>query len=505
MDIAKQMMELRAGFLAGGPKKLLIDGRWVSALSGKTLSTINPANGETVARIAEAGKEDVDLAVAAARRAFQGEWRAVRPYQRQMMLLKLAELVDRHFDELSLLDSIEMGAPVKVTGGGRYRALGRIRFNAAMAMALHGETIENSLAAEVFSYTLKEPVGVVGAIIPWNAPLGMAIWKIAPAIATGCTIVIKPSEEASLSTLRLGELVLEAGVPPGVVNVVTGYGDPVGASLAMHPDVDKVAFTGSVATGQKLVLASAGNFKRLTLELGGKSPNIVFADADLEDAVPGAAMAAFTNSGQVCSAGTRLLVQRPIYDRFVERVAAFGSALRLGDTLDPETDLGPLVSNRQLERVMRYIDIGRNEGARTASGGQRVTSGRLGQGFYVQPTVLSDVRNDMRVAQEEIFGPVLSAIAFDTEEEAIAIANQTQYGLGSGIWTRDVTRVQYLSRRIRAGSVWVNCYQAMDPAVPFGGFKMSGYGREGGREHLDEFLASKSVWIKASGGHGRLW
>jgi len=335
--------------------------------------------------------------------------------------------------------------------------------------------------------------------------LGMALWKIAPAIATGCTVILKPSEEASLSTLRLAELVLEAGIPPGVVNVVTGYGGEAGAALAAHPDVDKVAFTGSVATGQKLVHASAGNFKRLTLELGGKSPNIVFADADLGDAVPGAAMAAFTNSGQVCSAGTRLLVQRSIYDEFVEKVAAFGADLKVGDTLDPNTDLGPLVSMKQMSKVLEYIDIGKEEGAKAISGGGRLSGDGLESGYYVPPTVFTNVSNSMRIAQEEIFGPLLSAIPFDTEEEAISIANQTQYGLGSGVWTRDVTRVQQMAKRIRTGSVWVNCYQAMDPAVPFGGYKMSGYGREGGREHLEEFLSSKSVWIKASAGHGRLW
>lgn len=505
MDIDAKIQQLRNGFLKQEAKQLLIDGKWCAATSGKTFPTYNPATGGLIAHLARADSTDVDLAVSAARRALEGDWRRCKPYQRQQYLLKLADIVDANFEELCLLDTLEMGAPIKVTSGGRYRALGRIRFNAAMAVALHGDTIENSLPADIFTYTVKEPVGVVGAIIPWNAPLGMALWKIAPAIATGCTVVLKPSEEASLSTLRLAELVLEAGIPPGVVNVVTGYGDEAGAALAAHPEVDKVAFTGSVATGQKLVLASAGNFKRLTLELGGKSPNIVFEDADLDDAVPGAAMAAFTNSGQVCSAGTRLLVQRSIYDHFIEKVAAFGSALKVGDTLDPNTDLGPLVSQKQMSRVLEYIDIGNKEGAKAISGGIRLSGSGLEKGYYVPPTVFTNVNNSMRIAQEEIFGPLLSAIPFDTEEEAISIANQTQYGLGSGVWTRDVTRVQQMAKRIKAGSVWVNCYQAMDPAVPFGGYKMSGYGREGGREHLEEYLISKSVWIKASAGHGRLW
>jgi aldehyde dehydrogenase (NAD+) len=362
---------------------------------------------------------------------------------------------------------------------------------------LHGETIENSIApGEFLTYTLKEPVGVVGAIIPWNAPLTAAIWKIGPAVATGCTIVLKPAEEASLAALRLGELIMEAGFPDGVVNVVTGFGETAGAALASHHDVDKIAFTGSHITGQKIVQASVGNLKRVTLELGGKSPDIVFADADLDAAAPGAAMGVFANSGQVCSAGTRLFVERKIYDEFVERVAKVGSGLKVGDALDPATQIGPLVSSQQLERVTGYLEAGKSEGARPVAGGQRLTEGDYAQGFFVPPTVFADVRDDMKIAREEIFGPVLSAFPFDNMDDLIRRANSTMFGLGSGVWTRDVSKAHRLARAIRAGNVWVNCYGQMDVSVPFGGYKMSGYGRESGRESLDEYMQTKSVYIR---------
>jgi aldehyde dehydrogenase (NAD+) len=373
-----------------------------------------------------------------------------------------------------------------------------LRYYAGMATSIHGETIENSLPGEIFSYTLKEPVGVVGAIIPWNGPLGATMWKIGPALATGCTVVLKPAEEAPLTSLRVGELAMEAGVPEGVVNVVPGYGETAGAALAAHPDVDKVAFTGSHLTGQKIVQASAGNLKRVSLELGGKSPDIVFSDADLETAVPGAGMAVFANSGQICSAGTRLFVERRVYDEFVGRVADFGKGLRIGNGLDPQTQIGPLVSEQQLERVTTYLGIGKQEGAKALSGGERVTEGALAKGFFVPPTVFANVRDDMRIAQEEIFGPVISAIPFQDIDEIIERANATNFGLGSGVWTRDVSKAHRLAKGIRAGSVWVNCYQAMDPAVPFGGYKMSGYGRESGLQHVEEYLNVKAVWIKTA-------
>lgn len=491
-----EVFATRHPFLDGKAKRMLIGGKWVEAASGRTFSSINPATGEVLAEVAEGDAEDIERAVAAARGAFDGPWRRVKPYERQNLLLKLADLVERHFEELAALDTLDMGAPISRTGANRLRAVGMLRYYAGQAVAIHGETIENSLPGEYASFTLKEPVGVVGAIIPWNAPLSSSIWKLGPALATGCTIVLKPAEEAPLTPLRLAELCQEAGIPAGVVNVVPGYGETAGAALAAHPDVDKVAFTGSHLTGQKIVAASAGNLKRVSLELGGKSPDVVFADADLDAAVPGAAMAVFANSGQICSAGTRLFVERKIYEEFTARVAEFGRGLRVGDGRDPKTQVGPLVSAEQLERVTGYLAIGRQEGARPLAGGERLTEGGMAKGFFVPPTVFADVKDDMRIAQEEIFGPVISAIPFTDIGEVIERANRTQYGLGSGLWTRDVTKAHTLARGLRAGSVWINCYQAMDPAVPFGGYKMSGYGREGGKQHVEEYLNVKAVWIR---------
>ncbi len=485
-------------FADGGCKQLLIDGRWSDAASGRTFETRNPATGDLLATVAEGDAADINRAVAAARRAFEGPWSKTKPFARQQLLLKISDLVEAHFDELTMLDTLDMGAPITRMRGMRQRVLGMLRYYAGMATSIHGETIENSLPGEIFSYTLKEPIGVVGAIIPWNGPLGAAIWKIGPALATGCTIVLKPAEESPLSALRLGEILLDAGVPPGVVNIVPGFGDTAGAALANHPDVDKVAFTGSHLTGQAIVRASAGNLKRVSLELGGKSPDIVFADADLDAAVPGAAMAVFANSGQICSAGTRLMVERPIYDEFVAKVAAFGAALRIGNGIDPQTHIGPLVSAEQLERVSAYLSVGKAEGAHAVSGGMALTDGAYAKGYFVPPTVFSNVHDDMRIAKEEIFGPVISAIPFDDVDDLLKRANSTSFGLGSGVWTRDVSKAHRLAKGIRAGSVWVNCYQAMDPAVPFGGYKMSGYGRESGLQHLEEYLNVKAVWIKTA-------
>src|SRR6266567_1922056 len=425
MAVSQAIPITRHPFANGSYKQMLIDGKWVDAASGKRFETHNPATGELLATVAEGDKEDIDRAVAAARRAFEGPWSKVKPFERQNLLLKLADLVEKNFDELSQLDTLDMGAPVSRTRAYRLRAIGMLRYYAGQTTAIHGETVENSLPGEIFSYTLKEPVGVVGAIIPWNGPLTATLWKIGPAIATGCTVVLKPAEEAPLTSLRIAELAMEAGIPPGVVNVVPGYGETAGAALASHHDVDKVAFTGSHVTGQSIVRASAGNLKRVSLELGGKSPDIVFADADLDAAVPGAAMAVFANSGQICSAGTRLFVEQSIYEEFVGRV----------------------------------------------------TEGALSKGFFVSPTVFAGVQDNMRIAQEEIFGPVISAIAFKDMDELIKRANATTFGLGSGLWTRDVSKAHAVAKSLRAGSVWVNCYQAMDPAMPFGGYKMSGYGR----------------------------
>jgi aldehyde dehydrogenase (NAD+) len=484
----------RPKYLDGKPKQLLIDGQHVDAASGKTFDGVNPSTGEVLVKFAEGDAADVDRAVAAARRAFEGPWSKWKAFERQAALLKLADLVEANFAELRLLDTLEMGGPISRVKGPR-RSMGLLRWYAGMATSIHGETIPNSLPGDYVTYTVKEPVGVVAAIIPWNAPLNAAIWKIGPALAVGCTVVLKPAEEASLTPLRLGELCLEAGIPEGVVNIVTGFGETAGAALAAHPDVDKLAFTGSHVTAQHIVRASAGNLKRLTLELGGKSPDIVFADTDLEEAVPGAAMATFDLSGQVCSAGTRLFVERGIYEEFVERVADFGKGLKVGNAIDPETRIGPLVSEQQLDRVSGYLEAGADEGARVLSGGSRVTNGDLANGYFVPPTVFADVNDDMRIAKEEIFGPVISALPFDDLEEVARRANASNFGLGSGVWTKDVKKVYKLTSLIRAGTVWVNCYQTMDPAVPHGGYKMSGYGRESGLEQMEEYVNVKSVYL----------
>lgn len=488
-------------FLAGGVKKLLIGGEWVPAAAGGSIESMNPSTGEVIAHFAAGESEDVNRAVAAARRAFEGPWSRFTPAQRQDVLLRLADLVDQHFDELSYLDSVDMGGPISRTRGGRDRQVGMLRFYAGLAMTIHGDTLDVSIPPELgefTTYTRKEPVGVVGGIIPWNGPLSQAIGKIAPVLATGCTIVLKPAEEAPLSPLRLGELIQEIGLPPGVVNIVTGYGETAGAALAAHPDVDKVAFTGSTFTGQEIVKASATNLKRLTMELGGKSPDVIFADADLDLAVPGASMGVFGNSGQVCCAGTRVFVQRPIYEEFIARAAEFSTTLAVGNSLDTGTQIGPIVSKVQLDRVTGYLDIGQREGATLKSGGTRLTDGEREAGYFVAPTVFADVRDDMRIAREEIFGPVMSVLPFDDAEGIIRRANDTNFGLGSGVWTRDVGKAHSFAKSVRAGVVWVNCYNMFDQAMPFGGYKMSGYGREFGMHHIDEYLNTKAVWIRTA-------
>jgi len=481
-------------FLRRRRKDMFIDGAWTQSASGEVFGSYNPSNGKLLVEIPRGGKEDVNRAVRAARRAFETEWARWKPAERQLLLLRVADLVEKHFDELATLDALEFGGPIKRTLSGRQRSVGMLRFYAGLATAIHGDTIPNSIPGDFLSFTTKEPVGVVGAIIPWNGPIGSTTWKIAPALAAGCTVVVKPSENSSLSALRLVELLVEAGLPAGVVNVVTGYGD-AGADLAAHEDVDKIAFTGSTETGRSIIRASAGNIKRLSLELGGKSPNIIFADADLDAAVRGAAFAAFANSGQVCSAGTRLFVERPIVDEVVERLTEESSRLVVGDSLEPATDLGPLASQRQLERVTGYLTLGDEEGARPVVDG-RCVSGVPAGGYFVGPTILADVRDSMRIAREEIFGPVVSVLPFTDEDELVARANDTRFGLAAGLWTRDLGRAHRVSRGIRAGTVWINCYQAMDPAIPFGGFKESGYGRESGIHHIEEFLEVKTTIIQ---------
>lgn len=480
----------------GAFQPMFIGGNWVPANSGQVIEAINPANGALLAQLPRGQTEDVDAAVDAARKALEGPWHRFKPYERQALLLRIADLVEENWETLCVSDTLDMGLPISRTLANKRRVIGMLRFYAGMATALHGEMIENSIPGEVVSFTRKEPIGVVGAIIPWNAPTASSIWKIAPAIATGCTVVLKPSEEASLTTLMIGRLMQEAGLPDGVVNIVTGTGIEAGACLAEHPGVDKIVFTGSTATGQAIARASVGNLKRVSLELGGKSPVVICADADLDRAVPVAAMAVYAHSGQICIAGSRLFVAREIHEEFIQRLADYASKLRIGDGIEPDTELGPLINARQAGKVEKFIASAHAEGATLVTGGERLTGGGLENGNFIAPTVFGGVRDDMTIAREEIFGPVISAMPFDTIEEAVQRANNTPYGLAAGVFTRDLGMAHKLTSRLKAGSVWVNMYHAIDPAVPFGGMKMSGYGREGGREHLDEYLETKAVWIQ---------
>ncbi|WP_238160349.1 aldehyde dehydrogenase [Pigmentiphaga sp. H8] len=485
-------------FLSNPDKDNFIDGRWRAPESGKRIDTFNPSNGQLLATLARGDKADVEAAVAAARRAFTGPWSRFSPAQRQQLIIRFADLFAQHFDELTLLESLDMGAPLHTRlRPSKNGAIQTILYFAGQARNIQGDTIPNSLPGDVTTMTFKAPVGVVGGIIPWNGPLLGQMHILGPVLATGCTAVLKPAEDASLSVLRTAELLMEAGLPPGVVNVVTGLGAEAGAALAAHPDVNRIAFTGSTATGREIIKASAGNMKRLQLELGGKSPDIVFADADLDQAVPGVAMGVYSNSGQICFAGTRVFVQRSIQDEFVERFAAYGKTLKVGDPLAQDTRLGPLISSRQLDRVLSFVEVAEKEGARLASGGARL-GGDLSCGFYIEPTVFSGVTNSMTIAQEEIFGPVASIIAFDTLDEALTLANATPYGLASGVWTSNVNTALKMVHGIQAGTVWVNCYGLVDPSVGFGGYKESGYGWKGGQTQIDGYLYQKAAYLNVS-------
>ena len=431
--------------------------------------------------------------MSAARTAFEGEWSRWKPYDRQRLLLRIHDLIEKNFDELAMIETLDMGAPLARTRALKTWQSQTILFYASQTAAASTETPQNSMAGNFATMKLKAPVGVVGGIIPWNAPLISQWWILGPTLATGCTAVLKPAEDASLTVLRVMELLQEAGMPDGVINVVTGYGAEAGAALAEHKDVDRVAFTGSVETARRIIAASAGNVKRLSLELGGKSPDIVFADADMDKAVPGAAMACYANSGQICAAGTRLFVQRSAHEEFVERLQAFSKGLRLGNGLDANVDLGPLISQKQLDRVMRYVEIGRGE-ARLASGGTR-PGGDLANGYFVEPTIFADATNDMTIAREEIFGPVVTVIPFDGIDDALQLANATEYGLAGGVWTQNLATAHRMAQGIKAGTLWINCYGPLDPNVGFGGYKASGYGWKGSKDHVDSFLYTKAVYM----------
>ncbi len=477
------------------PRQNLINGKWVNAASGKTFTTLNPADGSILARVAEGDREDINRAVAAARKAFEsGPWKAMTPRERGKLLWRIGDAILAAGDELAELESLDNGKP---------RAVARVadiplaadlfHYMAGWTTKIEGTTIPLNFPNAAFhAYTLREPVGVVGQIIPWNFPLLMAAWKLGPALATGCTVVLKPAEQTPLTALRLGEILLDAGLPDGVVNIVCGFGETAGAALAAHEGVDKIAFTGSTEVGKIIVRAAAGNLKKVSLELGGKSPNIVFKDAgNLDAAISGAASAIFFNHGQCCCAGSRLMVEKDIFDEVVSGVAEHARKIKIGPGLDASTEMGPLVSEEQLRRVTNYMNQGKQAGACCVTGGAR----KGDSGYFVEPTVIRDVKPDMSIVREEIFGPVVVAEPFTKVEELVLRANQSEYGLAAGIWTRDVSKAHRIAAALRAGTVWVNCYNIFDSALPFGGYKQSGWGREMGHEVLEMYTQTKAVVI----------
>ncbi len=476
------------------PGKLFIGGKWVEAASGKTFPTINPATGETITRIAEGDERDVAAAVEAARKAFEsGPWAEMSAADRAKLLWKVGDLIDKYNEELGTLETLDNGKPIFESRQIDMPMTAEVfRYYAGWATKIHGETVP--VRGPFLHYTLREPLGVVAAIVPWNFPLLLASWKLAPALAAGNTVVLKPASWTPLTALRFAELCQEAGVPDGVVNVITGPGATLGKALVRHPGVAKIAITGETRTGQEILRDSAETLKHVTLELGGKSPNIVFADADLEAAVRGATIGIFYGKGEVCAAGSRLFVDRKIHDDFMQKLVDRAKKLQPGDPLDPKTRFGALVSERQMQTVLGYIEKGKAEGARLVAGGERVSVGN-GKGYFVLPTVFDGVRNDMTIAREEIFGPVLASIEFGDIDEAVRLANETPYGLAAAVWTRDIAKAHRVARRLQAGTVWINTYNNYDPAAAFGGYKMSGYGRELSLHAIEHYTQVKSVWV----------
>jgi betaine-aldehyde dehydrogenase len=479
--------------------KLFIDGQWVDSESGKTFTTPNPATGETLAEVSEADKADIDKAVTAARRAYEGKWSKMSARDRGRLLYKLSQLIEQHAAELAAVETADNGKPIKES---LYVDLPQVVENfeyfAGWATKIEGETIP--VPGKMFNYTLREPLGVCGQIIPWNFPLLMAAWKLAPALAAGNTVVLKPAEQTPVGAMELGKLIQEAGFPEGVVNIVPGYGETAGAALAAHKGIDKIAFTGSTEVGKLIAKTAADNLTKVSLELGGKAPNIVFADSDLDQAVAGAMMGIFYNQGQVCCAGSRLFVEESVKEEFVGRLSERSKRIVVGDPADKATQMGPQVSEEQLNRIKGYVDIAREEGATVVAGGAPPQlEGSLQRGYFFTPTIFDEVKNTMRVAQEEIFGPVVSVITFKDEDDLLRQANDTIYGLSAGIWTRDITRAHRFAREIKAGVVWINTFNMFNAASPFGGYKQSGYGREMGRHALDLYTQVKSVWVDLSG------
>ncbi|HEX4241890.1 MAG TPA: aldehyde dehydrogenase family protein [Steroidobacteraceae bacterium] len=476
--------------LVEGTQDLLIDGKRVAPASGRYFDSLNPATEQSIARVAEADAADIDAAVRSARKALTRAWGRMRAADRGALLLKFADAIRGSQEELIRVESLDSGKPVSAIRRQDLPAvLDTLTYYAGWADKINGQVLP--VRGDALTYTVREPVGVVGAIVPWNFPLMIGMWKIAPALACGCTVVLKPAEITPLTALMLGELALEAGIPAGVLNVVPGFGKIAGQALVDHPDVDKVTFTGSPGVGRQILRSAAGNLKRVTLELGGKSANVIFPDADLDSAAKAAASGIFFNSGQVCSAGSRILVHADVHEEVVERVAARARAMRIGDPSDATTAMGPLVSATQMKRVLDYIDIGRREGATVVAGGSR----RGDLGYFVSPTVFSGVRHEMRISQEEIFGPVASIIPFETEDQALEIANGTVYSLAAGVWSADIGRVHRFAKGLKAGTVWVNTFGPTDVRLPWGGARDSGFGREHGEAAIENFTEPKVVWI----------